>query len=319
MERVDCTIIGENSFSIDNTVDACSHCSFFVSNPVTLDKLISSFPFEGTFHFRVKLPSNYFGFQGNLEYVWLDLCDSKEVVPFEGDFIEVQALILNAPDAKYNEELDKRNNHEYIEAISDEIPTERPSSKNSKSVTTSNVSNSMGKVFTNIKKAAPLKNINLNTVKSGATNIWKAVVATASSIQQSVNQQQESFISSTIIFDNLNELESKIISTFDDSNAYHSMLLKDLFTILFPSENYERECLTWKQAGFQKPDPILDLKTSGILSLYCMLNLGKMYYNKTIQMVNENKTNTKNNYPFAIVGVNLTLLLIEVFHLRDKK
>jgi hypothetical protein len=36
-------------------------------------------------------------------------------------------------------------------------------------------------------------------------------------------------------------------------------------------------------------------------------------------MIEKNKQNMKSNYPFAIVGVNLCLLLIDLLNLRDQK
>jgi len=36
-------------------------------------------------------------------------------------------------------------------------------------------------------------------------------------------------------------------------------------------------------------------------------------------MIETNMSNTKSNYPFAIVGINLTLLMIEVLHIRDQQ
>jgi ELMO/CED-12 family len=40
---------------------------------------------------------------------------------------------------------------------------------------------------------------------------------------------------------------------------------------------------------------------------------------KAQAMLNANKLNTKTNYPFAIVGINITLLLAELLNLRDQR
>ena len=43
------------------------------------------------------------------------------------------------------------------------------------------------------------------------------------------------------------------------------------------------------------------------------------YPKETLMMIEKNKQNMKSNYPFAIVGVNLCLLLIDLLNLRDHK
>jgi hypothetical protein len=74
----------------------------------------------------------------------------------------------------------------------------------------------------------------------------------------------------------------------------------------------------WREAGFQKDDPIADLKSSGILALKALVALGEEVPEKTRRMVDENRANVKTNYPLAVVAVNITLLLAELLHLRDK-
>lgn len=47
--------------------------------------------------------------------------------------------------------------------------------------------------------------------------------------------------------------------------------------------------------------------------------MAKVFPQRTRNMVMSNRDNVKSKYPFAIVGVNLTLLLAEVLNLRDQR
>lgn len=97
--------------------------------------------------------------------------------------------------------------------------------------------------------------------------------------------------------------------------SYNYFLL-DTGTIGHP---FERESPKWREAGWQKPNPVADLKTSGILGLKCMRYLGQHYPADTLRMVSSQKENIKSHYPFAVVGINMTLMLCEVIGIREKR
>lgn len=166
------------------------------------------------------------------------------------------------------------------------------------------------------------KSVNLNAVTSaatsGATNIWKAVTAAAQHIQQVTVATTGA--DSTLPIEtsgNLDILANYVSSKFDETNNDHVQLVQRLWKAMFPTQPYQRTSPIWKQAGFQKNDPVLDVKTSGLLSLYAMAYICEKYPEQTHKMLEKNKANTKNNYPFAVVGVNLTLMLVELFYLRE--
>ena len=82
---------------------------------------------------------------------------------------------------------------------------------------------------------------------------------------------------------------------------------------------FEMDCSRWKTAGFQKTNPTHELKSSGILALKSMLYMAKTYPDKTQQMLEKNSSNVKTNYPFAVVGINMTILLCDILGIRDKR
>jgi hypothetical protein len=80
-----------------------------------------------------------------------------------------------------------------------------------------------------------------------------------------------------------------------------------------------RESVKWKEAGWQKADPTLDTKNTGMLALRCMRYLGQTYPDETQRMVTTQRENIKTHYPFAVVGINLTLLLVDILGIKDKR
>ncbi len=76
-------------------------CSFLVPLPLTRSKLVEGIPFEGNFHFRVKVPGRQVGFVMD-EFVWWDVVKEDIDVAFDSSAnkapyvsIEVQALLLD--------------------------------------------------------------------------------------------------------------------------------------------------------------------------------------------------------------------------------
>lgn len=167
--------------------------------------------------------------------------------------------------------------------------------------------------------------LNLKIVTKGAVNLWKTITKATTEKHQTKNFDI-SVSHSTL--ESLERLSSMINSTFNYDNPDHQELLHSLWNIQIlplinkPIENVvESLKLTeWKLAGWQNPSNIcIDLKTSGLLSIHSMIYFGRIYTTNSFSMLEANQQNTKYLYPYAIVAINLTLLLIDVFHLRDKR
>jgi hypothetical protein len=319
--------------------DAGTRASVLCEAPLTLRKLEALFPFEGVFHFRTKVPARKFGFS-DCEYLWLDVVELDRLIDVEDNIIEVQALAINLPECAEGDD----NYDEYIDDISRYVPAERqPSSDfrvpksstltlDEQAVGTSSAffsasSSSSGSHGGN-KPISALKSLastvkstattlNLDTVKSGATSIWNKVKATAAHLQAQATSAAHDSATAKQANDMLALLAKDVNTVYTEGNAFHAQLLQRLWEVEFPDLPYERHSATWKLAGWQKEDPIADLKNSGLLALHCLIYLGEMYPERALQMLQANQANKKNNYPFAIVGVNLTLLLAELFKLRE--
>ena len=114
-------------------------------------------------------------------------------------------------------------------------------------------------------------------------------------------------------------ISDALSSAFDDSDQEHMRLLRDVYTCFFPDGTFSLVSAKWKEAGWQEPDPRKGLKTSGILALQCIRYMHEHNAAKFQQLVTANKGSTKTKYPFAVVAVNVTLVLAELLSLKNGK
>jgi hypothetical protein len=312
MLLVNCVIHGD-------IPDAGSRCSFFiVSNPVTLSKIKENFPFEGEFHFRRKVKGFEIGFQDETEYFWFDLINDNEEIFIEDNSTALQLQVVpiripqNFVDVDYDSYLLETASH-----INERLSFDKPDEAFEDSFENPHRQKNNSKILiSNIAKSIAPQLQQLDNVKSGVTNIWKTVkAATLNNIplqNKTVDLQAESL-------KNLTKLSSMLTTSFDYSNSQHDSLIRKLWSVLFLEQSYEKVSMIWKQAGFQKEDPTADLKTSGVLSILSMTFLCENFVERSQKMLSNNKNNVKTSYPFAIVGVNITLLLADLFGLKDQK
>lgn len=61
------------------------------------------------------------------------------------------------------------------------------------------------------------------------------------------------------------------------------------------------------------------LLLGGLLALECVAFMGTHHAQRTQRMIAAQRPNGPNNYPFAVVAVNLTLLLASVTSLKDQR
>lgn len=178
--------------------------------------------------------------------------------------------------------------------------------------------------------------INIQNMKKGATSLWKAMKAGAEKLQSTVQQSIGSSgnpAMSPLVQENLGKLTELVMTDFDYHNPFHIHLLEELWAcqmIPLVHEEFNSPANVqdphdgsyssnhWKQAGWQNPNIVKDLKISGLLALQSSIYFGQNYP-ESEQCLLQNRSNIKTNYPFAIVAVNLTLLLSEIFALRDFK
>lgn len=113
------------------------------------------------------------------------------------------------------------------------------------------------------------------------------------------------------------ELQHKIGTSFDIN--YHEHFLKQLHGLCNVGE-YEREGSSWKRIGFQREDPVSDIRGGGIL---CLENL--IYFLSTSTTIALNMRQQRSvryipgqNYPWAASSISITRMLANEFSLTDK-
>ena len=164
----------------------------------------------------------------------------------------------------------------------------------------------------------------LNSVTEGAASLWKIASNTAKATVQHLSNVTPLFGNINIPLSdmsesNLAQLSDELETIFNDTDPNHEQLLLDLWKVQFPIQTYKRKSLQWKDAGWQTEDPVSDLKSSGVLAIHALTYFGNKFSEMSLDRLNANKANIKTNYPYSIVGINLTLLLADLLSLKDNK
>ena len=183
----------------------------FIEGQITLDRIKSSFPFEGVFHFRAKIAGGKLGLKG-VDWVWADLIDEEDVILLglnhSAGSIQLQALAIDIPpppDANEKNSMYISNlTNVYIDGSDAHIPLDRKNSSNSLEVSSSSGSSKQGgrgKTLTdkvksfaghvksnveivsqNVAQNVP-QHMDMEQVKAGANTLWKSMWSTAEKLQ----------------------------------------------------------------------------------------------------------------------------------------
>ncbi|KAL6903399.1 hypothetical protein ACP4OV_004212 [Aristida adscensionis] len=119
----------------------------------------------------------------------------------------------------------------------------------------------------------------------------------------------------------LQRLQSRIEVPYDGSNEVHQEALKALWRSSFP----ETELLglvsdQWKEMGWQGKDPSTDFRGGGFISLENLLFFSRNYQKSFQELLcKQNGDRATWEYPFAVAGVNITFMLIQMLDLQAVK
>lgn len=297
--------------------------SCFAVTPLSVSAVESLFPFEGKYHFRIKQSGEEYG-MNNVEYVWVDLSSGGDRVLqsySEGTILDVQALVLDHSHTDYSSAQHDEGYSTYLQQVENVLQGSGLGAEDRPIRQTPQRSASTTAAAAAVKRASVtlqgitqgVQNISLESVTKGAASFWNNVKSTASQALGVTAASESASIA------NISLLHTELMTTFSDSNQRHQLLLSELWSALFPGEPFQRQAAKWKEAGFQRPDPVADVKNSGLLALRCMSYLGSRYPADTQRMIATQKENIKSHYPFAVVAVNLTLMLCDIVGIRDKR
>ncbi|XP_021679147.2 uncharacterized protein LOC110663949 isoform X3 [Hevea brasiliensis] len=116
----------------------------------------------------------------------------------------------------------------------------------------------------------------------------------------------------------LQKLQSRIDVTYDSSIPEHQEALRALWNAAFPEEEL---CglisEQWKEMGWQGKDPSTDFRGGGFISLENLLFFAR-YFPKSFQDLLQKREGDRSvwEYPFAVAGVNITFMLIQMLDLE---
>jgi len=328
-------------------VDAGTKCSCVTNGPVSVADVKNCFAYEGEYFFRVKIPGSVIGYN-SLEYTWMDLmdddCDIYLNLSSQKVFLEVKALLVSAPEVE--DHLLEVQTCEYIEETEKRLrqlqqnsaPRSGPkSSQGAGAAGGGSFLKQMAQTATQgvqgvsslVQSTVENKDVNasVQAVSKGMFGLWNSVKTAATSAATIVTNAVTGAPPSRMVCSNLRGICDDLSTTYNPNDAHHVAVLTELWTATFaavqpstPCPRFARESPQWKEVlGFLTPSPIADLKTSGLLGLRCLAYMIDRYKSQSEKMILKNKVNVKTNYPFALVGINLSLLLADVLTIRDER
>ncbi|KAL9245238.1 hypothetical protein vseg_018913 [Gypsophila vaccaria] len=119
----------------------------------------------------------------------------------------------------------------------------------------------------------------------------------------------------------LQQLQNRIDVPYDSSNPQHQDALKALWNAAFPAEEL-RGLISeqWKDMGWQGKDPSTDFRGGGYISLENLLYFAR-HFPKSFQELLRKQEGDRAmwEYPFAVAGVNITFMLIQMLDLEAVK
>ncbi|KAI9078174.1 hypothetical protein K1719_026646 [Acacia pycnantha] len=119
----------------------------------------------------------------------------------------------------------------------------------------------------------------------------------------------------------LQRLQNRIDVPYDSSIIEHQESLRALWNIAFPEEELGGLISEqWKEMGWQGKDPSTDFRGGGYISLENLLffarNFPKSFQDLLWKQVGDRSAW---EYPFAVAGVNITFMLIQMLDLEAVK
>lgn len=104
---------------------------------------------------------------------------------------------------------------------------------------------------------------------------------------------------------------------FNSEDPSHEKKLEQLWQLLLPGQEREggRKSKDWGRIGFQQADPASDFRGGGVLALNQLLYISKERTTVAQRMISE-PNDEQARYPWACVGINLTMQSIRILESR---
>ncbi|TYH56701.1 hypothetical protein ES332_D08G038500v1 [Gossypium tomentosum] len=119
----------------------------------------------------------------------------------------------------------------------------------------------------------------------------------------------------------LQRLQNRIDIAYDSSIPEHQEALRALWNAVFPEEELHGLISEqWKEMGWQGKDPSTDFRGGGFISLENLLFFAR-HFPKSFKDLLWKQEGDRSawEYPFAVAGVNITFMLIQMLDLEAVK
>ncbi|XP_068635290.1 uncharacterized protein [Aristolochia californica] len=119
----------------------------------------------------------------------------------------------------------------------------------------------------------------------------------------------------------LQRLQNRIEVTYDSSKPEHQEALKALWYAAFPGQElHDLISEQWKEMGWQGKDPSTDFRGGGFISLENLLYFAETHPKAFHDLLRKQDGDRAMwEYPFAVAGVNITFMLIQMLDLQAAK
>lgn len=258
--------------------------NFIVPKNATLKDIQRLFPYAGKYHFRAKCEMKH-------EYFWLDLVYETQSVPIcANGTLNLKVLQLNddgSDEYLCLSELDEQLKLEFVQGYCQDSNT--------------SIKKQMQKVGKSIAQHHAV-----DTLKKHTKKLW-------TSAGKYFNEQE---VPSEECRMRLDRLVDDLSTTIQMDQKEHRELLHRLWNAM-NHEEFQLESRNWKNIGFQKQNPLVELR--GVLSLQCLVYLIEVHASVIKQMVKEQSQEKATNYPLAAVVVNIVIAAMDALQLnRDR-
>ncbi|KAL2513970.1 ELMO/CED-12 family protein [Forsythia ovata] len=119
----------------------------------------------------------------------------------------------------------------------------------------------------------------------------------------------------------LHRLQNRIDIAYDSSSPEHQEALRELWNAAFPGEELDDLISEqWKQMGWQGKDPSTDFRGGGFISLENLLYFARNFPKSFQDLIHKHEGDRAMwEYPFAVAGINITFMLIQMLDLEAVK
>ncbi|KGN46754.1 ELMO domain-containing protein A isoform X1 [Cucumis sativus] len=141
---------------------------------------------------------------------------------------------------------------------------------------------------------------------------------------RSGNRRNDKFLQyplSPLQEERLQRLQDRMHIPFDETCVDHQEALRALWNAAYP--NIELKGMIseqWKEMGWQGPNPSTDFRGCGFISLENLLYFSRMFpasFRRLLLKEDGNRATWE--YPFAVAGINVSFMLIQMLDLNAEK